>query len=65
MTGPIARQGPHHSAQKSITVNKSEDNTFSWKFASVNSEAIDFIFSLMNLLVWEDKFTTNFNELNN
>src|SRR5882762_5150936 len=40
MTGPIARQGPHHSAQKSTIVNLSEEITFSWKFVSVNSKAI-------------------------
>src|SRR5579871_395935 len=40
MTGPIARQGPHHSAQKSTTVNLSEEITFSWKLVSVSSNAI-------------------------
>src|ERR1044072_5474283 len=47
ITGPIARQGPHHSAQKSITVNLSDDNTFSWKFESVNSAAITVILILL------------------
>src|SRR6476619_4777408 len=42
ITGPIARQGPHHSAQKSITDNFSESKTFVLKFASVNSCAIIF-----------------------
>ena len=36
----MALQGPHHSAQKSTTVNLSLSNTVAWKFASVNSNAI-------------------------
>src|ERR1700750_3106145 len=40
MTGPIARQGPHHSAQKSTTVSLSEEITLSWKLVSVNSNAM-------------------------
>src|SRR4028118_1560985 len=45
ITGPIARQGPHHSAQKSTTVNLSELNTSVWKFESVNAFAInDYLF---------------------
>src|SRR5690349_16298092 len=40
ITGPIARQGPHHSAQKSTTVSLSEASTSDWKFASLNSFAI-------------------------
>src|SRR5215217_4792055 len=43
ITGPIARQGPHHSAQKSTTVNLSELKTSFWKFESVNAFAILFI----------------------
>jgi hypothetical protein len=38
--GPIARQGPHHSAQKSITVNLPEEITSVWKLESVNSFAM-------------------------
>src|SRR5271170_3297968 len=51
ITGPMARQGPHHSAQKSITVNFSDAMTFSWKFASVNSKAIMYKFKLY-VKVW-------------
>src|SRR3954465_14662961 len=48
ITGPIARQGPHHSAQKSITVNLSEDITCCWKFESVNSAAMSVYFKSEN-----------------
>src|SRR5215813_1444294 len=44
ITGPIARQGPHHSAQKSTTVSLSEASTSLWKLASLNSFAIVLIF---------------------
>ena len=37
--GPIIRQGPHHSAQKSTTVNPFFSRTVSLKFPSVNSKA--------------------------
>src|SRR5512147_2100415 len=56
ITGPIARHGPHHSAQKSTTVNLSEPKTSFWKLPSVNSFAI-VLFRFL-ILVEEDKNTT-------
>src|ERR1700722_17605574 len=50
MTGPIARQGPHHSAQKSTIVNLSDEITFSWKLVSVNSNAINGMFYVILIL---------------
>jgi hypothetical protein len=55
MTGPIARQGPHHSAQKSTTVNLSEDITFSWKLVSVNSKAINKCFLCYVIIFYSTK----------
>src|SRR6476661_501289 len=56
ITGPIARQGPHHSAQKSITANLSDSKTCSLKFASVNSCAmfiiLEFIFIVVDTGYW-------------
>src|ERR1700704_2499399 len=56
MTGPIARQGPHHSAQKSTMVNLSEEITLSWKLVSVNSKAMIecFLCYMMYFLLFED-----------
>src|ERR1700753_4074690 len=41
-TGPTIRQGPHHSAQKSINTGLSDLRTSSSKFASVISKAMIF-----------------------
>src|ERR1700753_2605022 len=43
-TGPTMRQGPHHSAQKSISTGLSDFSTSSSKFASVISKAMIFLF---------------------
>src|ERR1700754_424353 len=59
MTGPIARQGPHHSAQKSTTVSLSDDITFSWKLVSVNSKAINKRF-LCDVIIFTIQRSTNF-----
>src|SRR6185503_17555426 len=52
ITGPMARQGPHHSAQKSTTVNLSEEITLSWKLVSVNSKAIISVFYVSCLFLY-------------
>src|ERR1700761_4636433 len=61
MTGPIARQGPHHSAQKSTTVNLSEEITLSWKLVSVNSKGIIqcFLCYVFILLIQMSAYFTN------
>src|SRR6201996_877726 len=52
-TGPTMRQGPHHSAQKSISTGLFDFSTSSSKFASVISKAMIFfplfIFSVTNI----------------
>src|SRR5690606_22675559 len=48
-TGPTMRQGPHHSAQKSISTGLSDFKTSSSKLPSVISNAIIFNFSNFSL----------------